>query len=81
MEAVRALKNNQSLEEGLPFIQQLLDAMAPFLVMSAWSENEVGASTQNPNCELRPIFEEDVDCTQYPEAFTGKTRNVSEALS
>ena len=68
-ETVDALdKNDESKVSSL--FQQLLDALVPYIIMAPPPEDD------GPSCQV-PVFSSEVNCSQYPSAFTGVPREVS----
>lgn len=67
-ETVDALdKNDESKVSSL--LQQLLDALMPYIIMPPPEDD-------SSPCQA-PVFSSEVNCSQYPSAFTGVPREVS----
>lgn len=71
-EAVHALDSDHT--RSVAYFQQLLDTLVPYLVMPPKEKGGQIAQCRLPTDTSR---QEQIDCKQYPMAFTGRQRKVS----
>ena len=68
IQAVNALDRNDAAGINGHF-QRLLDTLVPFIIMPPPGDGKAACQP--------PTFSSEVDCSQYPSAFTGVPRKVS----